>query len=111
MYESNYSTSLDLVFSALANPRRRAMIHELSFRPATVGQLARDHKLSLPAIHKHIRVLEEAGLIVRKKTGRTNFVALGKKTLRDTQGWIMQYRTEWGNDEETLDNYIAGLNK
>lgn len=109
MNESGNPIELDQVFSALAHPKRRGIMHDLSFRPATVAQLARDHDLSLPAIHKHIRVLEDAKLIIRKKVGRTNFLALQKKTLRQTQDWIMQYRTEWGNDEETLENYIAGL--
>jgi DNA-binding transcriptional ArsR family regulator len=103
------SSLLDRVFSVLANDKRRAMVHDLSFRPATVGQLAREHNLSLPAIHKHIRSLELAGLIVRKKSGRTNYVALKKATLQEAQHWLTQYRTEWGNDEETLDNYIARL--
>jgi len=85
------------------------MIHTLSFRPATVTQLAREYDLSLPAIHKHIRSLEDAQLIRRKKVGRTNFVALNKKSLKFAQDWIGQYRTEWGNDEESLENYIASL--
>jgi DNA-binding transcriptional ArsR family regulator len=105
----NVSTQLDQVFSALAHPKRRAIMHDLAFRPATIAQLARDHDLSLPAIHKHIRAMEVAGLILRKKVGRTNFVALSTQILRETQGWIMQYHAEWGNDQETLENYIAGL--
>lgn len=100
---------LDDIFAALAHAKRRAILHDLSFRPATVKQLATVHDLSLPAIHKHLRTLEEAGLIVRQKSGRTNFVALHKTTLRSVQAWINQYRTEWGNDKETLENYIAGL--
>lgn len=85
------------------------MVHDLAFRPATIAQLARDHELSLPAMHKHIRALEQAQLIVRKKSGRTNFIALKRATLRQAQAWLLQYRTEWGSDEETLDNYIARL--
>jgi DNA-binding transcriptional ArsR family regulator len=67
------SAQLDSVFGALANPKRRGIVHVLSLGPATVAQLAGDHDLSLPAIHKHIRALEEADLIVRRKVGRTNF--------------------------------------
>ncbi|HVQ44078.1 MAG TPA: winged helix-turn-helix domain-containing protein [Candidatus Saccharimonadia bacterium] len=109
MYDSNIPIQLDQIFGALAHQKRRDMLHDLSFRPATIAGLAREHDLSLPAIHKHIRALEAAGLIIRKKAGRTNFIALNKQTLRTTQDWMMQYRTEWGNDEETLENYIAGL--
>lgn len=102
-------TQIDSVFKALAHSKRRGMLNELSFRPATVKQLADSHRLSLPAIHKHIRLLEEAGLIERRKSGRTNFVALNAKTLGKAQGWINQFHTEWGSGKETLDNYIAGL--
>ena len=109
-YPKSYGPAqLDDVFSALSHKKRRGIVHDLSFHPATVTQLAQAHDLSLPAIHKHIRALEEAQLISRKKAGRTNFVALRKKSLGLAQDWLMQYRTEWGNDEETLENYIASL--
>jgi DNA-binding transcriptional ArsR family regulator len=109
MNESPTSDQLDQVFSAFANPKRRAIVHDLSFRPATVGRLAMEHDLSLPAIHRHIRVLEESGLILRKKAGRTNFVALRGQVLRKVQIWMTQYHTEWGNDEQSLENYISAL--
>src|SRR5437763_1035673 len=103
------SPQLDTAFSALSNVKRRGMINILAYRPATVSQQAQEFNLSLPAMHKHVRLLEKAQLIQRKKAGRTNFVALNRKSLRSAQDWIMQYRTEWGSDEETLDNYIASL--
>ena len=106
----NDVTQLDLVFAALAHPKRRAMVDELSLGPATIQRLAHNHDMSLPAIHKHIRAMEEAGLIVRRKSGRTNFVALGKSALYKAQCWVNQYRAEWGNDQETLENYIDHLN-
>lgn len=100
---------LSHIFNALGHAKRRGIINTLAFRPATVSQLADEYRLSLPAIHKHIRVLESAQLIRRKKVGRTNFVALDKRSLHVAQEWIMQYRTDWGNDSETLENYIASL--
>lgn len=106
---SNNLKVLDDLFSALGHSKRRGMIHSLSFRPATVSQLAEEFDLSLPAIHKHLRVLEAAGLIQRRKVGRTNFVAMRRQSLAKAQTWIMQYRTDWGNDKETLENYIASL--
>jgi DNA-binding transcriptional ArsR family regulator len=105
------SVQLNDLFSALAHAKRRGMLNTLSFRPATVSQLAKEFGLSLPAIHKHIRFLEKAGLIHRRKVGRTNFVALKRRSLAAGQDWIMQYRTDWGNDEASLDNYIKGLTK
>ncbi|MDB5183862.1 MAG: transcriptional regulator [Candidatus Saccharibacteria bacterium] len=100
---------LDSVLQALANQKRRAIIHDLSLNPNTVGELARRYDLSLPAIHKHIRTLENAKLILRKKSGRTNFVALNIQTLNLAKNWIDQYNTQWGSVEATLENYISGL--
>jgi DNA-binding transcriptional ArsR family regulator len=105
------SPKLDKLFEAMVHPKRRGMVNTLSFRPATVTQLADEFDLSLPAMHKHIRLMEKARLIDRKKVGRTNFVALNRRSLGELQDWIAQYHTEWGNDKETLDNYIASLEK
>lgn len=103
------SARLDRAFEALSNAKRRGMINTLSYRPATVSQLADEFNLSLPAMHKHVRVLERASLIRRKKAGRTNFVALNRESLKAAQDWLNQFRTDWGNDKETLENYIASL--
>jgi predicted transcriptional regulator len=103
------SPQLDDALNALANQKRRSIIHELSLCPSTVKRLAKNNDLSLPAIHKHIRILENAGLIIRKKSGRTNFVALDQSTLSVTQKWIMQYNTGWGNPSATLENYISRM--
>ena len=103
------SDQLDALYEALSHAKRRGILMTLSFRPATVSQLALEQGLSLPAIHKHIRLMEGALLIRRKKAGRTNFVALRREGLRLAQGWIGQFRAEWGADGETLENYIATL--
>ena len=103
------SPQLDDILGALANQKRRAIIHELSLQPSTVGQLARLNELSLPAIHKHIRTLENARLIIRKKAGRTNFVVLDGSTFGLAQSWISQYHVAWGNPQATLDNYVSRM--
>ena len=103
------SPQLDTILGALANQKRRGIVHDLSLRPTTIGQLARNHELSLPAIHKHIRALEEAKLIIRKKAGRTNFVTLDSATLGLARNWITQYHVAWGNPRATLENYISKL--
>jgi DNA-binding transcriptional ArsR family regulator len=103
------SNQLDHIFEALDHPKRRGMIDTLGYRPSTISQLASEQQLSLPAMHKHVRILETAELIRRKKVGRTNFVALNRASLRLAQDWIMQYHTSWGNEEQTLENYIASL--
>lgn len=103
------SAILDLVFAALSNEKRREIVRTLSFHPATVGQLAEEHDMSLPSIHRHIRTLEDAQLIQRRKVGRTNFVAIKRDSFAIAQYWMAQYRLEYGNDDETLENYVQYL--
>jgi hypothetical protein len=67
--------------------------------------------LSLPAIHKHIEILEKGGLILRKKIGQTNILSLHRAALRGLQEWVRQYHTYWGNDEATLENYAEYLRR
>ena len=105
----NDDTKLDKIFEAFGHTKRRGMITALAYRPATISQLAYEQQLSLPAMHKHVNLLFRAGLIRRKKVGRTNFVALKPATLKLAQDWAMQFNTAWGNDHETLENYIASL--
>jgi DNA-binding transcriptional ArsR family regulator len=102
---------LDNAFEALANKHRREIIYVLSLQPCSISQLASMRNLSLPAIHKHIKILENGGMIIRKKIGRINFLALNRKSLHGLQDWLMQYQTYWGNDEETLENYTQYLSR
>lgn len=77
----------DAVFHALANERRRRIVLDLCESPVTVSVLAAQHKLSLPAIHKHLRILEDAHLLSRHKIGRVNFVALNRQGISILQSW------------------------
>jgi DNA-binding transcriptional ArsR family regulator len=103
------SPQLDIILEALANQKRRNIIHNLALNPNTISSLSVHTDLSLPAIHKHIRILETANLIIRKKSGRNNFIALNPKTLGLAQRWIDQYKTGWGNPQASLTNYIASM--
>lgn len=107
--DDSHSEELDRVFEALANKHRREIIYVLSLHPCSISQLAAMRALSLPAIHKHIKVLENAGMVLRKKLGRTNFLALNRTSLRVLQDWLQQYHAYWGTDEETLENYAGYL--
>ncbi len=111
MQETHNPQELDDIFEALANKHRREIIYALSLQPYSISGLAKMRNLSLPAIHKHIKLLEEAGMIRRQKIGRTNFLALRRKSLRILQDWVTQYHTYWGNDEETLENYVQYLDR
>ena len=73
---------LDVVIEALANKHRREIIHVLSLGPCSISKLAFLRNLSLPAIHKHIEVLEKGGLVTRRKIGQTNFLAFNRESFR-----------------------------
>ena len=109
MRKFNRPQDLDTVFEALANKHRREFIYVLGLQPCSISQLASMRGLSLPAIHKHIKILENAGMIRRNKIGRINFLTLNRESLRALQDWLMQYHTYWGSDEETLENYAQYL--
>ena len=81
---------LDNVFEALANKHRREIIYILSLQPASISKLAFLRNLSLPAIHKHIEILEKGGLVTRRKIGQTNFLTLNPESLRGLQDWLIR---------------------
>lgn len=96
---------LDKAFSALANSHRRSIITALSLQPLSISRLAEFENLSLPAIHKHIALLEEAELIHRRKIGRSNFLVLNHESFFLVQQWLMQHQTQWGSAMASLANY------
>ena len=100
---------LDLLFDALAHEHRREIIMTLSFQPASISQLAEERGLSLPAIHKHIKVLEESNIVKRQKSGRVTFLTLNRPSLRGIQKWIAQFHTYWDGGSETLENYAQTI--
>lgn len=100
---------LSPVFEAMANEHRREMIRELALLPRSISQLAALRQLSLPAIHKHVRVLEDAAMVRRSKIGRTNYLALEREPLRRLRAWMDQFHPWWGTDEESLENYAEYL--
>ncbi len=109
--EDEDADDLDSVFTALASRHRREIVDLLALQPASIQQLARRIGVSLTAIHRHIRVLEDANLIRRKKSGRVNFLAINRATMRRVQDWAQQYHAYWGTDEETLENYVAAIER
>jgi DNA-binding transcriptional ArsR family regulator len=108
---SEIPNELDRVFEALANAHRREIIYLLGLQPYSIHHLAEIRGLSLPAIHKHIRLLENAGIVKRRKIGRTNFLTLNRSAIRTLQDWLGQYHAYWGTEEETLENYEKFLSK
>src|SRR5262245_12191877 len=86
---------LDDLFGALADRTRRRLVARLARSPATICELAAPFDMSLPAVSKHIRVLERAGLVRRTIEGRVHTCALDGATLRDAAVWLDRYRTFW----------------
>jgi DNA-binding transcriptional ArsR family regulator len=103
----NYSPSLDSTFGALADPTRRALLATLMLGQASITQLAKPHRMSLPAVMKHLRVLEHAGLLSQKKTGRTRHCELAAKPLKDAENWLSQYRIFWEGTFDSLERYLS----
>jgi DNA-binding transcriptional ArsR family regulator len=101
--------ALDRVLVALANPHRRDIVHLVGLQPWAVSQLARRRGLSLPAIHKHIAVLVDAGLVTRHKRGRTTYLTLDRLPLKALQEWVGRFHTYWGSDHATYENYARHL--
>ena len=83
---------LDAVFHALADPTRRAMLHELAEGERTIGQLAGPHRMSFAGASKHVRVLERAGLVRRTIRGRAHVCSLAPEPLADVHDWLRFYR-------------------
>lgn len=102
-----YSTgTLDATFSALADPTRRAILARLARADASVGELAEPFDVSLPAISKHLRVLEKAALISRQKDGRVRRCRLVPGPLKDAENWIARYRRFWEGQLDALAAYL-----
>ena len=102
----NYQPQLDLVFQALADPTRRAIVERLGRGPATVSQLALPFAMSLPAVVQHIHVLEASGLVRSEKVGRVRTCRMDSLALGTAESWITDRRTTW---ERRLDRLGAVL--
>ncbi len=105
------STALDLTFSALSDPTRRAILRLLANGERTVTELAQPFDISLPAISRHLRVLEKAGLLAQEKDGRIHRCRIVARPLRDANGWIAHYRRFWEESFDRLDEYLYELQR
>jgi DNA-binding transcriptional ArsR family regulator len=97
---------LDLVFRALGDQTRRALLAQLTRGPAMVTELAEPFKMSLPAVSRHIRVLERARLVSRAVDGRVHRCSLRAGALRDAERWLSHYQCFWEGTLESLADYV-----
>jgi DNA-binding transcriptional ArsR family regulator len=101
---------LDRTFTALGDATRRAIVARLAEGEATVGELARPFRISRPAISKHLRVLEEAGLVRRTRDGRVNRCTLAPEPLHSAAEWVTRYRAFWEGQLDALARYVQETN-
>lgn len=99
---------LTALFTALADPTRRAIIERLARGDATVGRLARPFRISRPAISKHLRVLERAGLVERVRDGRLSRCRLEARAMREAAAWIVRTRLHWQGELDRFALYLGG---
>jgi DNA-binding transcriptional ArsR family regulator len=106
----NYvSDSLGLTFAALADPTRRAILERLAHGEASVTELAEPFQVSLPAISKQLRVLEQAGLLIREKEGRVRRCRLDAEPMKEAAEWLARYRGYWERQLDPLADYLNEL--
>jgi DNA-binding transcriptional ArsR family regulator len=100
---------LSMIFAALADPTRRAILARLSEGDATVSELAEPFSISLPAISRHLKVLEQAGLISRTRTAQWRSSSLQAEPLREATAWMERYRRFWDANFERLDAHLRRI--
>lgn len=98
---------LDLIFHALSDAGRRAMVDRLSRGPASVSDLARPMPMTLSAVVQHLKILEEAGLVRSQKTGRVRTCTLEMSAMADVERWIAERKRFWDQQYDQLEAYLA----
>jgi DNA-binding transcriptional ArsR family regulator len=103
----NGAPALDRSFAALAHPLRRAIVERLAGGPASVGEATRGFPVSKPAISRHLRVLEEAGVVRRAIEGRTHVLALEQRPLAGASDWIDRQRALWERKFDVVEEFLG----
>jgi len=105
----SYEQQLDATFAALADPTRRAILARLAMGEASVAELAEPFSMSQPAVSKHLKVLEKAGLIHRGRDAQRRPARIEAKPLQEANMWIERYRELWEANYRRLDSLLEGL--
>jgi len=102
---------LDETFRALADPTRRGMLARLALGEKSIGELAEPFAMSFAGASKHVKVLEEAGLIARRKVGRTHFISIDAKPLEEAERWMRQWERFWNSRLDRLQALVESEEK
>lgn len=107
----NQSEAVDLVFQALADPTRRAVVERLSRGPASVSELAEPLDMALPSFLQHLQILEESGLVSSRKVGRVRTCRIEKKGISLIERWVSARRAHWESRYDALGAYLKETGK
>jgi DNA-binding transcriptional ArsR family regulator len=106
-----YTVTLDNIFGALADPTRRDILGRISSQQLTISQIAERYNLGFAAISKHLMVLEKAGLVIKHRVGRHQFVRARADALQEANDYIEQYKELWEARLESLEQYLNESDK
>src|SRR5687768_3141291 len=106
MVEYAFATPLDSIFGSLADPTRRDILRRLMKADMSIGQIAEPYDLTFAAVSKHLKVLHDANLIIKRKSGRERIVCLAPQALAEADDYIRQYRQMWQDRFDSLENYL-----
>ena len=106
LYRASDPRAVDEVFAALSDPTRRAIMERLRHGEASVSELAAPFRVSLPAVAKHVQVLERAGLLTHRKTGRVRRCRMRADRLKLASDWLDTYRAFWGSHLDALADHL-----
>ena len=110
-YEQTNSNRLNETFAALADPTRRAILARLALGETSVTELAKPFEMSMPAVSKHLKVLERAGLILRSREAQWRPCRLDAGPLKDAASWIEDFRRFWSSHVDALERYLDRMNQ
>lgn len=108
---ANHSPDLDRTFAALSDPIRRAIVSRLCEGPRSVSELSEPFEIALPSLLKHVRVLEESGLISSEKTGRVRTCRIERRALQETEAWIHRHVATWERRLDRLEAHVQRLKR
>lgn len=106
-----YTLSLDTVFGSLSDPTRRDILERVAKAELSVGEIALPYDMSLAAVSKHLKILERASLIVKRKKGKEQLVSMNAQALENADSYLEQYRQLWEKRLDSLGAYLETINK
>lgn len=106
-----YSLTLDSIFASLSDATRRDILRRVAKEELSVGEIAKPYTLTFAAVSKHLKVLEKAHLVAKRKNGKEQIVTLAPSALKSADEYLEFYRKMWENRLDSLDKYLGSINK